>query len=125
MLEHVESGALGVSVAREFLVLQSATHEHVEDMREIVRRVVGLGSDPPDWRRRHVRKIISERVSYNEKDWRPLGPPTAHSTGGGHKVASFDRDDFVWEHRDSLHTIPADDGHIENYRMTERYDKSR
>ena len=125
VLEHVESGALGLTVAREFLVLQSATHEHTEDMRHIVRRIVDLGSGPPDWRRRNVRKITSETVSYNEKDWRPLGPPTAHSTGGGHKEASFDRDDFVWEYRDSLHTIPADDGHIENYHRTERYDKSR
>ena len=69
--------------------------------------------------------MVSEAVSYNEKDWRPLGPPTAHSTGGGHREAAFDRDDFVWEHRDSVHTIPADDGHVEDYRRTERYDKSR
>ena len=125
VLEHVESGALGLTVAREFLVFQSATHEHTEDMREVLRRVVGLGSSPPDWRRRNVRKLISERVSYNEQDWRPLGAPTAHSTGGGHKVATFDVDDFGWEYRDSSHTIPADDGHVENYRPTERYDKSR
>ena len=128
VLQHVESGKLSVSVAREFLVFQSATHQHTEDMQEVVRRIVNVetyGGSAPDWRRRRVRKMISEAVSYNEKDWRPLGPRTAHSTGGGHREVAFDRDDFVWEHRDSLHTIPADDGHVENYRLTERYDKSR
>ena len=128
VLQHVESGKLSVSVAREFLVFQSATHQHTEDMQEVIRRIVSVethGGNVPDWRRRHVRKTIAEAVSYNEKDWRPLGPPTAHSTGGGHREATFDRDDFVWEYRDSLHTIPADDGHVENYRLTERYDKSR
>ena len=128
VLQHVESGKLRVSVAREFLVFQTATHQHTEDMQEVIRRIVNVetyGGGVPDWRRRHVRKMVSEAVSYNEKDWRPLGPPTAHSTGGGNRVASFDRDDFVWEFRDSLHTIPADDGHVENYQRSERYDKSR
>ena len=128
VLQHVESGKLSISVAREFLVFQSATHQHTEDMWEVIRRILNVetfGGGVPDWRRRHVRKMISEAVSYNEKEWRPLGAPTAHSTGGGNRVATFDRDDFVWEHRDSLHTIPADDGHVENYRLTERYDKSR
>ena len=128
VLKHVESGKLSVSVAREFLVFQSVTHQHTEDMLDVVRRIVNVETyegSVPDWRRRRVRKIISEAVSHNEKDWRPLGPPTAHSTGGGHREVAFDRDDFVWEYRDSLHTIPADDGHVENYRLTERYDKSR
>ena len=129
VLEHVESGKLSVSVAREFLVFQTATHQHTEDMQEVIRRIVNVetyGGGVPDWRRRkHVRKMISEAVSYNEKEWRPLGLPTAHSTGGGRREAAFDRDEFVWEYRDNLHTIPADDGHIENYRPTELYDKSR
>ena len=128
VLQHVESGKLSVSVAREFLVFQTATHQHTEDMQDVIRRIVNVetyGGGIPDWRRRHVRKMVSEAVSYNEKDWRPLGPPTAHSTGGGSREAVFDRDDFVWEHSDSLHTIPADDGHVEDYRRTERYDKSR
>ena len=34
ILEHVESGDLKLTVAREFLVLQSADHAHTEDMQE-------------------------------------------------------------------------------------------
>ena len=128
VLEHVESGALGLTVAREFLVFQTPTHVHVEDMREVVRRIVNVetyGGGVPNWTRRHVRKLISERVSYNEQDWRPLGAKTGQATGGGHKEASFNVAEFSHEFADSLHTVPADDGHVENYRMTERYDQSR
>ena len=124
VLEHVESGDLTVSVAREFLALRNSTHVHIEDMREVIRQVVNA-SGPPDWRRRHVRKLISERVSYNEQEYRPLGPKTGHSTGGGHREATFDVDAFAFEHPDALHTIPGDDGHFENYQRTERYDQSR
>ena len=128
ILEHVESGALGLTVAREFLVFQTATHAHIEDMREVIRRIVDVetyGRGVPNWSRRHVRKLISERVAYNEQEWRPLGAETGHSTGGGHREASFNVDEFGHEFSDSLHTIPADDGFVENYRMAERYDKSR
>ena len=128
VLEHVESGALGLTVAREFLVLQNSTHAHFEDMREVVRRIVNVeiyGGGVPDWKRRHVRKLISERVSYNEQDWRPLGAKTGQATGGGHKEASFNVEEFSHEFSDSLHTVPADDGHREAYRLAERYDQSR
>ena len=132
ILEHVESGALGLTVAREFLVFQTATHAHIEDMREDmredIRRIVNVetyGRGVPNWSRRHVRKLISERVAYNEQEWRPLGAETGHSTGGGHREASFNVEEFSHEFSDSLHTIPADDGFVENYRMAERYDKSR
>ena len=47
------------------------------------------------------------------------------ATGGGHKEASFNVDEFSHEFADLLHTVPADDGHVENYRLTERYDQSR
>ena len=107
VLQHVESGALTVGVAKEFLVLQSPTHAHVADMRAVVGRIVRRDGAPPDWRRRTVRKMISEAVSYNEKDWRPIGAPTSHKTGGGHKVATFDTDAFAHEFADSLHTVPA------------------
>ena len=66
ILEHVESGALGLTVAREFLVFQTATHAHIEDMREVIRRIVNVetyGRGVPNWSRRHVRKLISERVA--------------------------------------------------------------
>ena len=128
VLEHVESGALGITVAREFLVFRSATHEHTEDMREVIRRIVNVetyGGGVPNWKRRHVRKLISERVSYNEQDWRPLGAKTGQATGGGNKEASFNVEEFSHEFSDLLHTVPADDGQIEAYRLTERYDQSR
>ena len=128
MLEHVEAGDLKPTVAREFLVLQNATHAHVDDMREVIRRIVNdeiYGRGVPNWTRRHVRKLISERVSYNEQDWRPLGAKTGQAVAGGHKEASFNLEEFSHEFADSLHTVPADDGHVENYRLTERYDKSR
>ena len=120
ILEHVESGALRLTVAREFLVFQTATHAHIEDMREVIRRIVNVetyGRGVPNWSRRHVRKLISERVAYNEQEWRPLGAETGHSTGGGHREASFNVEEFSHEFSDSLHTIPADDGFVENYRM--------
>ena len=97
LLEHVETGDLRINVAKEFLVLRSPTHEHTEDMLEVLRRVVGFGYSPPDWRRKNVRKLISERVSYNEADWRPLGPPTRHTTQGGRREAGFDVDEFEFE----------------------------
>ena len=128
VLEHVEAGDLKPTVAREFLVLQNATHAHVEDMRQVIRHIVYVemyGGGVPNWTRRHVRKLISETVSYNEQDWRPLGAKTVQATGGGHKEASFNVDEFSHEFADALHTVPADDGHVENYRLTERYDQSR
>ena len=128
VLEHVEAGDLKPTVAREFLVLQNATHAHVEDMRQVIRRIVSVemyGGGVPNWTRRHVRKLISEGVSYNELDWRPLGAKTGPATGGGNKEASFNVDEFSHEFADALHTVPADDGHVENYRLTERYDQSR
>ena len=106
ILQHVESGDLAPSVAREFLALQcTGDHVHDDDIQTVLRRITN--SSPPDWRRRAVRQLISEAVSYNEKDWRPLGAPTSSSTGGGTKVAGFDTDAFKVEFPKSLHTIPA------------------
>ena len=51
ILEHVESGDLSLSVAREFLVLQHDGHAHLEDMQSVVRsisRVFG-SRGAPDW----------------------------------------------------------------------------
>ena len=128
VLEHVEPEKLSISVAREFLVFQTATHQHTEDMQDVIRRIVNVethGGGVPDWRRKHVRKMIAEAVCYNEKDWRPTGPPIAYSPGGGRREVAFNVDEFVWEYRDSQHTIPEDDGHIEDYRATQLYEKSR
>ena len=129
ILEHVETGALGITVAREFLVLQNATHAHHEDMRAIVTSIVNedtYGGRPPNWRRKNVRKRISERVSFQENNgFRPIGPKTGHEVGGGNRQPTFDTDAFSFEFPDSLHTIPADDGRSEGYTRLELYDKSR
>lgn len=68
VLEHVESGDLGLSVAREFLVLQNADHAHLEDMRHVVNAIVDSyrfrhEGAPPNWSHRNVRNEISERVA--------------------------------------------------------------
>ena len=114
VLEHVESGALGLTVAREFLVFQDSAHVHTEDMRKVVERIVTpyrwsdeLGG-PPDWRRRNVRKMISGRVEGNEEDWRPLGPRPKYINAGGYREASFDVEAFTVERPRTLHTIPSD-----------------
>ena len=129
ILEHVESGNLGITVAREFLPLQNAHHAHHENMREIVRHIVDLdtqrGKLPANWTRRNVRKRISENIAYAEKEFRPLGPPTGHTAGGGGREATFDINAFDSEFGDCTHTVPADDGRSENYRALENYDKSR
>ena len=54
-----------------------------------------------------------------------MGAKTGQAVAGVHKEASFNLEEFSHEFADSLHTVPADDGHVENYRLTERYDKSR
>ncbi len=131
ILEHVGTakGKLGMTVAREFLVLQNAHHAHHDNMRQIVHHIVDIdthrGRVPPNWSRKNVRKRISENVSYSEKDFRPIGPKTGHETGGGHREATFDVDAFSLAFPNSLHTIPADDGHSENYFLLENYAKSR
>ena len=127
VLEHVESGALGLTVAREFLVFQDAGHVHAEDMRKVVDRIArpspyGWTPDlgPPDWRRRNVRKMICGRVEANEEDWRPLGPRPRYINAGGYREASFDTEAFAAERPQTLHTIPADmagDGKHEGSRV--------
>ena len=113
VLEHVESGALGLTVAREFLVFQNSAHVHTEDMSRVVSRILGHNSwsddlGPPDWRRRNVRKMICGRVEANENDWRPLGPRPKNINAGGYREASFDVEAFTGERPRTLHTIPSD-----------------
>ena len=100
-------------------MLQNAHHAHHEDMRAIVTGIVNedtYGGRPPNWRRKNVRKRISERVSFQENNgFRPIGPKTGHEVGGGNRQPTFDTDAFSFEFPDSLHTIPADDGRSEGY----------
>ena len=115
VLEHVESGDLGMTVAREFLVLQNGGHAHVADMERVVRDITGMGgrSGAPDWRRSYVRSVISDRVASNEADWRPLGPRLEmhhYAPPGANRECGFDVEMFSAEHPDTLHTIPAYQG---------------
>ena len=128
VLEHVESGAMSMTSAREFLVLQHAGHAHLEDMRAVVRRIASVFGDDgsPDWTRRHVRQRIYERVAYNEQDWRPLGPMPAEATGGAYREATFDVDAFVRDYPESVHTIPAvSKSELVNYRSRVTCEGSR
>ena len=121
VLEHVESGALRISAARDFLVLQNGGHAHTKDMGDVVTQITRTWGDrgAPDWSRRHVRQLICKRVSFNETDFRPLGPRPRHFEGGAAREAAFDIDAFSAAHQGALHTIPADgDG-------GEKYDSSR
>lgn len=118
ILQHVESGDLGITVAREFLVLQNAAHAHINDMRTTIESIVNpyyARQGLPDWRRSNVRRAISERVAYNETDYRPLGPRTGHGTAGADREATFDVDTFGAERPDTLHTIPDRDGPDEKH----------
>ena len=121
VLERVESGEMGLTVAREFLALQGSDHAHVEDMQAVIRQITATYDwnyqAPADWSRRNVRMLISRRVSHNEDGYRPLGPPSGRGESGGSRVASFDVDEFIAAMRDGkgkgdthLHTVPADDG---------------
>ena len=126
VLEHVESGALRTTNARNFLVLQNADHAHTEDMRAIVDQIVNPyygRSGPPDWSRRNVRAKIADRVSYNETDYRPLGPRPQHSTAGAAREASFDVDSFTAERPHKLHTIPV--GVFDGESTEGKYDETR
>ena len=125
VLEHVENGALGLTVAREFLVFQHGDHTHTEDMRRVVDRIVKPYSwsddhGPPDWRRRNVRKMICGQVEANEEGWRPLGPRPKYINSGGFREATFDVEAFSAQRPQTLHTIPADmvgDGKYEGSRV--------
>ena len=118
VLEHVESGALRLSVARAFLVLQNPDHAHTEDMQAVVGSILnpyyGRGG-LPDWRRSNVRRAISQRVAYNETEYRPLGPRQGSGTAGASREATFDVDTFAAERPKSLHTIPASESHDDKH----------
>ena len=116
VLEYVESGALRVGVAREFLVLQNADHCHADDMRAVISaitnnyRVAHQGA-LPNWTRKNVRQEIAERVANNEQDFRPLGRREAGMPGlnGASRETTFDIEAFSQDRPDTLHTIPAGD----------------
>ena len=114
VLEHVESGALGLTVAREFLALQNSDHAHTDDMQRVVDQIANTfgRQGAPDWSRRHVRQLICERVAYNEADFRPLGPRPQYSLAGAGREATFDVETFSAERPDTLHTIPVEHGPV-------------
>ena len=109
-LERVESGALKLAVARNLLVLKGADgHIHEKDLGLIIKDISSVEGwrGSPDWRQSNVRRKLYERVSYNEDDFRPLGPRGKSFMSGGHREAGFDVDAFAKEFADSLHTIPG------------------
>ena len=109
VLEHVETGALGISVAREFLMLQNMDHAHVDDMKSIVHQITSpYRQGPPDWRRTNVRQLVRNAVAYNETDYRPLGPLSGGEQGGAARQATFDVEAFAKEHPAQLHNIPLE-----------------
>ena len=110
VLEHVESGALGLTVAREFLTLQNNDHAHTGDMKRVVDQIANTFGrhGAPDWSRRHVRQLICERVAYNEADFRPLGPRPKYFVGGSGREAAFDVEAFSAKRPDTLHNIPVE-----------------
>ena len=55
-----------------------------------------------------MRQLICERVSYNEADFRPLGPRPKYSVAGAGREATFDVETFSAERPDTLHTIPVE-----------------
>ena len=120
VLEHVESGALALSAAREFLVLQNKDHAHTEDMRWVVDQIVNTWgrSGAPDWSRRHVRELIYDRVAHNEADFRPLGPRPNHYDAGAAREAAFNVEAFSAERPGTLHTIPASEGYGGKYELS-------
>lgn len=109
VLEHVESGDLGLTVAREFLALQNSDDAHIDVMQNVVRNIIQTygRSGAPDWSRRHVRRLIARHVARNEVDFRPLGPRPKHHQVGASREATFDVDAFAKDLPDALHTIPA------------------
>ena len=126
VLEHVESGNLSIHVAREFLVMQNDDHAHTQEMRQVVDEIAKTWGfrGAPDWSRRHVRKLIFERVAVNEADFRPLGPRGKMGYSGyhagSHREAGFDVEAFSAERPGKLHTIPNpsdDDDKYESSRV--------
>ena len=116
VLQYVESGDLGITVAREFLALQNGDHAHVEDMGSVIGRItdnyrIKYEGASPNWSRRNVRSEICEQVANNEQDFRPLGKREAgmHGMGGAVREATFDVEAFAADRPDTLHTMPAGD----------------
>ena len=85
----------------------------------MVRDIVGTygRKGAPDWSRRHVRRLIASRVSYNEADFRPLGPRPIHHYGGATREATFDTATFAQQLPDTLHTIPAANSLDDHYEL--------
>ena len=126
VLEHVESGALGISNAREFLapfvkrVNGVVDHIHMDGIEAVVKRILRADHDripgryvnkdaPPNWSRSYIRQCISEHIAYNETDWRPLGPRLKYPSQGATREASFDVKEFSADFRKCLHLVPGEE----------------
>jgi ParB/RepB/Spo0J family partition protein len=117
VLEHVDSGAMSVHAAREFLCLVGADHQHDEDMAWVVKSIAQThGRDGrPDWRTDYVRELIRHRVWQNEEVWRPLGPRAEDgigaiydtNRGGSGREPTFEVEAFKKEFPNTVHSIPG------------------
>ncbi len=119
VLEHVESGALGIAVAMELLALQNADHAHDDVLENVVNGIVkpipwASQQQPPDWRKGNVRTMIADRVAHAETEFRPLSPSSGYATGPAGREANFDFEAFAAERPHLVHTIPAGSGNQPN-----------
>ena len=64
-------------------------------------------------------------MSYNDSDYRPLGPQTSHSVAGGNKECTFDIQAFQQEYPTALHTIPPDEATDRYGGHSNTYERSR
>ena len=128
VLDLVDSGAMSVRAAREFLALRNDSHCHEDQIALVVQDVSGLYyrngrslevmEKPPDYRVKTVRASIraltrgyahyGDGAGFDEasKTWRPLfDPPNGY---GGRRV-SFDVAAFKAEFPHQVHVLPQGD----------------
>ena len=122
VLEHVDSGALGIDVAREFVPLMNHDHTHDDVIEYVVDRARRADSDPDygldphdyknairrtDFRRHRIREFINDGVKGSEtlrKGWRLV------DTVGKHYFTppTFDLEAFRKEHELYVHRLPSE-----------------
>lgn len=104
VLELVDSGAMSLRAAREFLALRNTDHCHADHIELVLKDLSGQGyqNNPPDYRTKTVRKAIrgvaTGRHAYGwvngleeaSRTWRPLNPKSKHHN----RTISFDVEAF-------------------------------
>lgn len=120
VLGHIDSSALGIEVAREFVALMNHNHTHEDVIEAVIAKCLRRDNNPdrsngylnaeyrPDFRRHAVRDAIEDVIRGDDevrKGWRIV------DTTGHHYYTdpSFDLDAFRAEHELQVHTIPSGD----------------